>query len=43
MSDRPKPTPKIITNDGSVIKGGQNTTQQVVVRPAPPTPTNPKK
>jgi hypothetical protein len=41
MSDK-TPTTRVIINDGSVIKGGTNTTSQVTVRPPPPTPTKPK-
>ena len=38
-----KPTTRIIINEGSVIKGGTNTTSQVTSRPPPPTPTKPNK
>jgi hypothetical protein len=32
---------KVVINDGSVQKGGQNTTSQVSQRPPPPTATKP--
>lgn len=40
---RKKPESRVIINDGSVMKGGQNTTSQVESRPPPPTPTKPPK
>jgi len=42
MSEK-KPTTRVVINEGSVQKGGQNTTSQVTTRPPAPTPTKPKK
>lgn len=42
MSEK-KPTTRVVINEGSVNKGGQNTSSQVAVRPPPPKPTKPKK